>query len=133
MYPEFMGGDDTEDTNAEKRPLYTLMDKDNNNLSFGHTWCFMPSKALWVFLDGSLSLSMLCPNYIPAPGTATKRVELIASDADPQETKETAIKNEVYPSWTATSSVIQRFAEMRLYTSCNFLLCEIKAEQRSVR
>ena len=50
MYPEFMGGDDdTEDTNAEKRPLYTLMGKENNNLSFGHTWCFMPSKALWVF------------------------------------------------------------------------------------
>ena len=95
MYPEFMGGDDTEDTNAEKRPLYTLMGKDNNNLSFGHTWCFMPSKALWVF-------RWIIEYAVPElhPGTATKRVELIASDADPQETKaiEMAIKNGVYPN-----------------------------------
>ena len=49
MYPEFMGGDDTEETNSEDRPLYTLMGKDNNNLSYGHTWCFMPSKSMWVF------------------------------------------------------------------------------------
>ena len=82
MYPEFMGGDDTEETNSEDRPLYTLMGKDNNNLSFGHTWCFMPSKAMWVF-------RWIFEHAVPLlhPGTAMKRVEVIASDADAQETR----------------------------------------------
>ena len=82
MYPEFMGGDDTEETNSEDRPLYTLMGKDNNNLSFGHTWCFMPSKAMWVYrwlFEHAVALLH--------PGTAKERVEVIASDADAQETR----------------------------------------------
>jgi hypothetical protein len=82
MYPEFMGGDDTEDTNSEKRPLYTLMGKDNSNKSFGHTWCFMPSKSLWVF-------RWIFGHAVPIlhPGTACERVELINTDADTQETR----------------------------------------------
>lgn len=81
MYPEFMGGDDTEDTNSEDRPLYTLCGKDNMNKSFGHTWCFMPSKCKWVY-------SWILGNAVPTlhPGTATKRVQLFSTDACPHET-----------------------------------------------
>ena len=49
MFPEFMGGDDTDETNSEERPLYTLCGKDNENKAFAHTWCFMPSKAQWAY------------------------------------------------------------------------------------
>ena len=82
MFPEVMSGDDTEDTNSEERPLYTLLGKDNNNQSFGHTWCFMPSRALWVF-------RWIFEHAVPIlhPGTACKRVQLIPTDADAQETR----------------------------------------------
>ena len=82
MFPEFMGGDDTEDTNSEERPLYTLLGKDNNNQSFAHTWCFMPSKAQWAF-------SWIFKHAVPTlhPGTAPMRVVKITTDADAQETR----------------------------------------------
>ena len=80
MYPEFLGGDDTEDTNSEERPLYTLCGKDNMNESFGHTWAFMPSKSRWVY---SWIFSML---PVLHPGSALSRVEQFIMDACPQET-----------------------------------------------
>ncbi|KAL7551396.1 hypothetical protein ACHAWF_015520, partial [Thalassiosira exigua] len=82
QYPEMLGGDDTEETNSEDRPLYTLCGKDNMNKSFGHTWCFMPSKSQWVY-------NWIFNNAVPTlhPGTATKRVELFITDADKQETQ----------------------------------------------
>ena len=82
MYPEFLGGDNTEETNSEDRPLYTLCGKDNMNKSFGHTWCFMPSKATWVY-------TWIFANAVPIlhPGTAVKRVQLFVTDADNQETR----------------------------------------------
>ena len=82
MYPEFLGGDDTEDTNSEKRPLYTLCGKDNMNKSFGHTWAFMPSKCTWVY-------SWIFSNALPLlhPGTALNRVEQFIMDACPHETR----------------------------------------------
>ena len=49
MFPEFCGGDDTEETSSEDRPLYSLLGKDNNNKSYVHTSVFMASKAQWVF------------------------------------------------------------------------------------
>ena len=82
MFPEFLGGDDTEDTNSEDRPLYTMCGKDSMNKSFGHTWCFMPSKAQWVY-------QWIFGNAMPIlhPGTALTRVQQFATDADPQETR----------------------------------------------
>ena len=82
MFPEFMGGDDTEDTNSEKRPLYTLCGKDNMNQVFGHTWAFMPSKSTWVY-------SWIFSNALPLlhPGTALNRVEQFIMDACPHETR----------------------------------------------
>lgn len=82
MFPEFIGGDDTEDTNSEERPLYTILGKDSNNESFANTWCFMPSKALWAF-------NWIFRHAVPIlhPGTAPMRVQLVLSDADNQETR----------------------------------------------
>ena len=82
MFPEFVGGDDTEQTNSEDRPLYTLLGKDNNNKSFPILWAFMPSKAQWVF-------TWIFKHALPTlhPGTALQRVQLFATDADPQETR----------------------------------------------
>ena len=82
MFPEFMGGDDTEGTNSEERPLYTLCGKDNMNTSYGHTWVFMPSKSTWVY-------SWIFRNALPVlhPGTALSRVQLFIMDACPQETR----------------------------------------------
>lgn len=86
MYPEFISGDATEDTNSEERPFYTLLGKDNMNQSFAHTWCFMPSNATWMY-------SWLFEEGVPTlhPGTACKRVHLIVTDACNQEF--TAISN----------------------------------------
>ena len=80
MYPEFISGDATEDTNSEERPFYTLLGKDNMNKSFAHTWCYMPSDSrwayTWLFQEAVTSLH---------PGTACQRVQLIVTDACPQE------------------------------------------------
>lgn len=82
MFPEFMGGDDTEKTNSEDRPLYTILGQDSNNRSFPHTWCFMPSKAQWAY-------QWIWGTAVPAlhPGSVLSRVMLINCDADPQETR----------------------------------------------
>ncbi|KAL7534014.1 hypothetical protein ACHAXR_005588 [Thalassiosira sp. AJA248-18] len=55
--------------------------KDGMNKSFGHTWCFMPSKAQWVY-------QWIIGNAMPIlhPGTALTRVQQFATDADQQET-----------------------------------------------
>jgi len=45
MFPEFTSGDDTEGTNSEKRPLYTLLGKDQNEKVYPIAWAFMPSKS----------------------------------------------------------------------------------------
>ena len=45
MFPEVMSGDDTEETNSEERPLYTLLGFDNENKVFPVMSAFMPSKA----------------------------------------------------------------------------------------
>ena len=79
MFPEFIGGDDTEQTNSEDRPLYTLMSKDNNDKAFGHTWILMPAKSLWMFNWIYRTVMPVCH-----PGTAISRIELINADADPQ-------------------------------------------------
>ena len=80
MFPEFCGGDDTEETNSEDRPLYSLLGKDNNNKSYVHTTVFMASKALWMF-----SWIFKCAVPILHPGTACLRIELMTTDADRQE------------------------------------------------
>jgi len=82
MYPEFFGGDDTEETISEDRPLYTLMGKDNMNNSFEHTWIFMPSKSTWVD-------SWILRNALPIlhPGTGVLRVQQFITDACPHETR----------------------------------------------
>ena len=82
MFPEFVGGDNTEDTNSEERPLYTLCSLDDENKVFPHTYCYLPSKAQWA-----------CPwvleNALPNlhPGTALQCVENFRSDADRQEVR----------------------------------------------
>jgi len=80
MFPEVISGDATEETNSEERPLYTLMGKDNMNKAFAHTWCFMPSNSRWAY-------SWFFQDAVPTlhPGTATKRVKLILTDACPHE------------------------------------------------
>ncbi|EJK59564.1 hypothetical protein THAOC_20187 [Thalassiosira oceanica] len=81
MFPEFVGGDDTEQTNSEERPLFSLLGKDNNNKSFTIMNAFMPSKAEWAYTFlMTIALSFL------HPGTALKRVQLLICDADRQET-----------------------------------------------
>ena len=82
MYPEIVGGDDTEETNSEERPLYTLCGLDGNNEIFVILNCFMPCKSQWAF---SWILKTALPNL--HPGTALSRVIKINSDADPQETR----------------------------------------------
>ncbi|EJK65507.1 hypothetical protein THAOC_13618, partial [Thalassiosira oceanica] len=74
--------DDTEKTNSEDRPLYTILGQDSNNRSFPHTWCFMPSKAQWAY-------QWIWGTAVPAlhPGSVLSRVMLINCDADPQETR----------------------------------------------
>ncbi len=76
-----MSGDDTEGTNSEKRPLYTLIGKDQNEKTFPIAWAFMPSKSYWAY-DWFFSIA------VPAlhPGDALQRVQLILTDADSQET-----------------------------------------------
>ncbi len=76
-----MSGDDTEGTNSEERPLYTLIGKDQNEKIFPIAWAFMPSKAFWAY-EWFFSIA------VPAlhPGDAIKCVQLILTDADNQET-----------------------------------------------
>ena len=80
-FPEFLFGDATEETNSEERPLYTLSGKDNMNKAFAHTWCFLPSNTRWAY-------SWFFQDAVPTlhPGTACHRVQLILTDACPQET-----------------------------------------------
>ena len=61
-FPELMGGDDTEQTNSEERPLCTLCVEDSSNKTYAHTWCFMPSKGQWTMLLGMCYLIHL---FIP--------------------------------------------------------------------
>jgi len=82
MFPELLSGDDTEQTNSEERPLFTLCGKDSMNQTFAHTWVFMPSKSQWVY-------NWIFENCLVTlhPGTALERVHLFATDADQQETR----------------------------------------------
>ena len=82
MFPKFMGGDDTEETNSEDRPLYTLCGKDNMDKPFGHTWCFIPFKVPWVY-------TWIFANAMPIlhPVTATRRVQQCSTYAYNQETR----------------------------------------------
>ena len=81
MYPEFCGGDDTEGTNVEQRPLYTFCGKDHKNQVFPWMWAFLPSKSLWVYIFLVQSVPIL------HPGTGVQRVVKINTDADQQETR----------------------------------------------
>ena len=49
MFPEFVGVDDTEGTNAEERPLHDWCGKDGNNEIYPFKWAFLPSKAQWSY------------------------------------------------------------------------------------
>ena len=80
MYPEIIGADDTEETNSEERPLFTLCGKDGNNQIFTILNCFMPSRSRWVF---SWILKIALPNL--HMGSALTRVNKVNSDASPQE------------------------------------------------
>ena len=81
IFPEFVTGDDTEGTNSEKRPLYTLLGKDQNEKVFPVAWAFMPSKSQWAY-DWFFGVAM--PKL--HPGDAIERVEIVLTDADKQET-----------------------------------------------
>ena len=74
--------DDTEETNSEDRPFYTMCGKDSYNKSFGHTWCFMPSKCQWVY-------EWMFGTALPVlhPGTSLSRVQILVTDDDKQETR----------------------------------------------
>ena len=82
MYPEYIGGDNTEDINAKDRPLYIIVGLDNENKSFEVLWAFLPSEAQWAY-------SWLWKYVMPIlhPGTAQSRVIGINCDTDPQETR----------------------------------------------
>jgi hypothetical protein len=69
--PEVISGDDTEGTNSEERPLYTLIGKDQNEKIFPIAWAFMPSKAFWAY-EWFFSIA------VPAlhPGDAIKCVRI---------------------------------------------------------
>lgn len=102
MFPEFTSGDDTEGVNSEKRPLYTLLGKDQNEKVFPIAWAFMPSKSQWAY-DWFFGVAM--PKL--HPGDAIERVEIILTDADKQETM--AVENHVGGKLKPTA------AELRLF------------------
>jgi len=49
MYPEVIGGDDTEETNSEERPLYIVVGLDNKNKACKVMWAFLPVKPQWAY------------------------------------------------------------------------------------
>ena len=102
MFPEFVSGDDTEGTNSEKRSLYTLLGKDQNEKVFPVAWAFMPSKSQWAY-DWFFGVAM--PKL--HPGDAIERVEIVLTDADKQETM--AVENNV------GGNLKPSLAELRLF------------------
>ena len=131
--PDFVSGDDTENTNCEKRPLYTVIGKDQNENIFPIAWAFMPSKSFWAYL---WFFSMAMP--LLHPGDAIQRVQLILTDADPQETAaiEKLVGGNLKPSkaderlfrlawhrWCAWHRINRNFTEGKEYKS---MLTKIK-------
>ena len=104
MFPEFTSGDDTEGTNSEKRPLYTLLGKDQNEKVYPIAWAFMPSKSQWAY-DWFFSVAM--PKL--HPGDAIRRVEIIVTDADKQETM--AVENIVGGNLKPSASSLRLFSK----------------------
>ncbi|KAL7529078.1 hypothetical protein ACHAWF_002826, partial [Thalassiosira exigua] len=80
-FPEFMGIDDTDETNSENRPLLTACGRDNENQVFDIIRAFLPSRARWAY-------NWLFRFGFPflLPGTALSRVTHIKTDACPNLT-----------------------------------------------
>jgi len=76
MYPEFVSIDNTEGTNAEKRPLHNWCAKDGNNRVFPFLLAFMPPKAQWAYTFVCRAAGVL------KLGTSLFRTVKINSDAD---------------------------------------------------
>ncbi|KAL7539501.1 hypothetical protein ACHAXR_009346 [Thalassiosira sp. AJA248-18] len=118
MYPEWAGGDDTEDTNSEERPLFTCMGMDHENNTFPIMLAYLPAKGQWVYW-------WLWKDAIPLlhPGTALQRVRGINSDADPQLTRaiEGVIKIGLYPNalhgWCTWHKINRNFTNDPQYKS----------------
>ena len=110
MFPEFVSGDDTEGTNSEKRSLYTLLGKDQNEKVFPIAWAFMPSKSQWAY-DWFFGVAM--PKL--HPGDAIKRVEIVLTDADKQETM--AVENNI------GGNLKPSVAELRLFINALHRWC----------
>ena len=49
MFPEVLGGDDTEQINAEERCLYTCIEFNNENKVFPVLSAFLPAKSQWAY------------------------------------------------------------------------------------
>ncbi len=106
MFPEFTSCDDTEGTNSEQRSLYTLLGKDQNEKVFPIAWAFMPSKSQWAY-DWFFGVAM--PKL--HPGDAIRRVEIILTDADKQETMavENIVGGNLKPSAASMRLFIRAF------------------------
>ena len=81
MFPEFIGGDNTEGANSEQRALYICCGNDNKNRVFLWMGGFLPSKTQWAYM-------FVMGNMVTLhPGTGVNRVIKFNSDTDAQETR----------------------------------------------
>ena len=86
MFPEVLGGDNTEQINAEERCLYTCIGFNNKNKVFPVLSAFLPAKSQWAY---SWTFKHAFP--LLHPGTGCKYSVHILTDASPKETR--AIEN----------------------------------------